>query len=179
MGGTLRKTRSGDACSILFLIFAASALSAAQPLPVPASASSIGTRRGWNVFLAEPCADTVSAKLGDVVPAIRRTLEADEWRIERADVRTGEVRTRWKELHHPLVRMLMGRIEARCAVDARPFQSGETIVIFQGGIAAKEHIEDNPGLVLAKRAYRNAARDWRTELRADLARRNELRVEAR
>ncbi|MGH7682368.1 MAG: hypothetical protein ACRENN_10335 [Candidatus Eiseniibacteriota bacterium] len=132
------------------------------------TSQQIGERRGWNVYLAEACADTVPAEIDDVVGAVRRTLEADQWHIEHADASTGHVVTRWKKIQHPLARLLLGPVEARCAVAAIPFGPGLTIVMFQGGIASRDDIAQNPGLVLAKRAYRNAARDWQADLLADL-----------
>ena len=136
----------------------------------------IGTRKGWNVFLADACTDTLAAPLNDVVPSVEWTLKADDWRIDHTDAARGDVLTSWKRIQHPLAKMLLGHIEGRCAVWLRPLDDARTVVTIQGGIASRQDISANPALVLAQHAYRNATRDWQRELRSDLSARQELRA---
>ncbi len=136
----------------------------------PTTADAIGTRRGWTVTLAEPCADTIRAPWNDVMPAVGRTFEADHWRIEKKDLRNGVIVTSWKPIQHALVRLVVGKIEARCAVTARPLDPDRTVVVFQAGIASRKSIAQNPALGLAKSASQKASQNWQKKLRADLVR---------
>ncbi|MGE5175961.1 MAG: hypothetical protein ACM3JJ_06245 [Hyphomicrobiales bacterium] len=156
------------AVSLLALTGAAPAPPAATPDP-PDTAGAIGSRHGWIVSLAEPCRDTLDAPAPDVVQAAERCLEADDWHVDTRDRDRGDLVTRWKELKHPLARILMGHVEARCAVAVRPIEDGRTMVVFQGAIASRETLEGNPAYRLAMKQYRNAAHGWQREVRGDLA----------
>jgi hypothetical protein len=136
----------------------------------PNTAAEIGTRRGWFVILAEPCADTLSYPWQEVIPAVEQTLRADHWRIQRADPGAGVILTQWKRIRHPLVRLFAGGVEARCAVNIRALNPTRTLVVFQGGLASRRDLGRSAALGLAQRAYRNASRDWRDELRAEVRR---------
>ena len=124
--------------------------------------------------LAEPCADTLPVPWNDVMPAMERTFEADHWRIERKDMRNGTIVTSWKPIQHALVRLVAGKIEARCAATARPLEPERTVVVFQAGIASRKNITHNPAFGLAKGAYEKASRNWQKKLRADLIRHHAL-----
>ncbi|HKW50103.1 MAG TPA: hypothetical protein VJQ53_00050 [Candidatus Eisenbacteria bacterium] len=138
------------------------------------AADEIGTRSGWSVTLAEPCADTLPVPRDDVLPAVERTFEADHWRIQKKDPRNGVVVTAWKPIQHVLVKLVAGKIEARCAVTVRPLERDRTIVVFQAGIASRKSIAHNPGFGMAKGAYQKASRNWQKKLRADLIRHHKL-----
>lgn len=147
---------------------------AAPPEPDPASqppdtARAIGDRHGWVISLAEPCRDTLDARVPDVVGAAVRCLQADDWHVETRDRGRGDLVTAWKELHHPLARILMGRVDARCAVAVRSIDDGRTMVVFQGALASREPLDGNPALRLAMNKYRDAAHGWQREVRGDLA----------
>lgn len=141
----------------------------------PSAAAEIGTRPGWNVILAEPCADTLPVPWKKVMPAVERTFEADNWRIERKDPWNGAVVTRWKPIHHALVTSLAGKIEARCAVSVRELRHDRTLVVFQAGIASRKDLSHSPALGFAKRASRKASQKWQEKLRADLSRHGALK----
>lgn len=145
----------------------------------PDTARAIGDRNGWIVSLAVPCRDTLDAPLPDVVGAAVRCLEADDWRVEKGDRARGDLVTAWKELRHPMAKILMGRVDARCAVAVRPIEDGRTMVVFQGALASRESLEGNPALRLAMNKYRDAAHDWQREVRGDLAIRRLLSDKAR
>ena len=108
------------------------------------------------------------------MPAAERTFEADHWHIEKKDLRNGTIVTSWKPIQHALVRLVAGKIEARCAATARPLEQGRTIVVFQAAIASRKSIAHNPAFGLAKGAYRKASRNWQKKLRADLIRHGAL-----
>jgi hypothetical protein len=136
----------------------------------PSTAAEIGTRRGWNVILAEPCTDTLTVPWRTVFPAAERTFKADNWQIESKDPRNGAIVTTWKPIRHPLVRLFAGKIEARCAVNVTPLGPSRTLVVFQGGIASRDEIEHSPAMGFAKHAYQKASRRWQEKLRADILR---------
>jgi len=140
----------------------------------PSTAHEIGTRRGWNVTLAEPGADTLPAPQSVVMPAVERTFAAEQWRIQKKDPRNGVVVTGWKPIQHALVRLVAGKIEARCAVIVRPLNADRTIVVFQAGLASRKSIAHNPAFGLAKGASQKASRNWQEKLRADLIRHHAL-----
>jgi len=108
------------------------------------------------------------------MPAVERTFEADRWRVQKRDPRNGVVVTAWKPIQHALVRLIAGKIEARCAVTVRPLEPGRTVVVFQAAISSRKNIEHNPAFGLAKGAYQKASRNWQKKLRADLARHGAL-----
>ena len=138
---------------------------------LPNTAAQIGTRRGWNVFLAEPCSDTLPAPWREVIPAVKPTFQSEDWRVQRSNLEKGDFVTSWKPIRHILVRLFAGRIEARCAVSIRPIDPSRTLVVFQGGIASRRDIAHSPALRSAKNAYRKACRDWQGKLRAEVMRR--------
>ncbi len=149
---------------------------AGAPADASDTASAIGTRKGWKVYLADACSDTLSAAMPDILPSVERTLKADDWRIEHSDASRGDVVTSWKRIQHPLAKILLGKVEARCAVTLRPLDPRRTVVTIQGGISSREDVSANPALVLARHAYRNATQVWQRELRNDLTAHRELVV---
>ncbi len=149
---------------------------AGAPADPSDTASEIGTRKGWKVYLADACSDTLAAAMPDILPSVERTLKADDWRIEHSDASRGDVVTSWKRIQHPLAKILLGKVEARCAVTLRPLDPRRTVVTIQGGISSREDVSANPALVLARHAYRNATQVWQRELRNDLTARRELVV---
>ncbi|HEX7078158.1 MAG TPA: hypothetical protein VF363_07045 [Candidatus Eisenbacteria bacterium] len=173
------------ALRILPLALALLAGSGASPASVdglaePAdTARAIGGRSGWIVSLAEPCRDTLAAPAADVIDAAERCLEADDWRVQSRDRSQGDLVTGWKEFHHPLARLLLGRVDARCAVAIRSLDDERTLVVFQGALASRERLDGNPAFTLAMHKYRDAARDWQREVRGDLSIRRVLRADAR
>ena len=166
----------------LRIVLAASLLAAIATLAgcghegPPNAADQIGTRRGWNVFLAEPCSDTLSFPWREVVSAVEPTFRAEDWHIQRANRERGDFLTAWKPIRHALVRIFMGKIEARCAVSVRPLGSNRTLVVFQGGIASRRDIARSPALQSAKNTYRKACSDWQDKLRAEVLRRRANRA---
>lgn len=164
------------AAALFFLPVLPLAVLAGASADASDTAGEIGTRKGWRVYLADACSDTLAASVPDIIPSVERTLKADEWRIDHADASRGDVVTSWKRIQHPLARILLGKIEARCAVVVRPLDPRRTVVTIQGGIASREDVSANPALVLARHAYRNATLGWQRELRDDLTAHRELVV---
>lgn len=136
--------------------------------PGPDGLPQATPRHPWKVFSGAPRVDTLSCTSGDVLPAARRALEADRWEIFTVDASRGEMVTRWKALHHPLLWLFMGKVRARCTVNVRPLGPGRTRVEFRGDLASHHDLKGNPMLGAAKRAYAKAARDWAGEVRQDL-----------
>ncbi len=164
------------AAAFFFLPALPVAALAGPPGDASDAASEIGSRKGWNVYLADACSDTLAAAVPDIIPSVERTLKADDWRIEHSDASRGNVVTSWKRIQHPLAKILLGKVEARCAVVLRPLDARRTVVTIQGGIASREDVSANPALVLARHAYRSATQVWQRELRDDLTAHRELVV---
>ena len=109
------------------------------------------------------------------MPAVKRTFESEDWRIEWKDPSDGVIVTAWKPIRHFLVRTFVGKIEARCAVTIRPLGPDRTLVVFQAAIASRKSLENNRALGLAKRSGQKASRKWQEKLRADLVRHHVLK----
>ena len=125
-------------------------------------------RHPWKSLPGAPRVDTLSFPARDVIPAARRALEADRWKIFTMDAARGEIVTTWKALRHPLLWLFMGTVHARCTVNIRPLGPDRTRMVFQGDLASHRDLKRNPMLGAAKRAYAKAARDWAGDVRQDL-----------
>jgi len=84
------------------------------------------------------------------------------------DPSTGQIVTCWKPLHHFLVRLFAGRVEARCFADVEPLGDQGSTVTFRGALSTKHSLEGNPILPFAKRTYREAAFNWHNDMRLAL-----------
>jgi len=125
----------------------------------------------WHFFGSEQHVDTLLFDFHDVVPASRRQFEADEWIVFQVHVRDDDaasVVTRWKQIHHPLIWLFMGKTMARCLVELSAAGPGHTRVSFRAELASHHKLEGNPMLPAAKKAYAKAARNWIRDTTADL-----------
>lgn len=122
----------------------------------------------WRFLRGDARVDTMPFRLQDLVPAASRQLETDNWTIFIEQPARGVVVTRWKQIHHPLVWLFMGKTMARVTVQMRSINDNRTQVVFRGDIASHRNLEDNPMLPAAKRAYAKAAFNWRRDVTNDL-----------
>lgn len=124
-----------------------------------------------HVVMAGGAQDTLSYDWQQVFPVAIAELEKDHWIIQRADTTspTRRLVTRWKPLKHPLARLFLGGVMARCVVDLEPLADGRTVVRMQGGLASAQDIEGNPGYPAAQSTYRRAAEKWLADVRQALA----------
>jgi hypothetical protein len=112
--------------------------------------------------------DTLPFDWRDVYPVAIAELEASDWTIQRADTVARRVVTHWKPMKHPLARILLGSVMARCVVDVLPLADGRTELTIQGGLASASDIERNPGYGAAKAVYRGATQRWAGRVLATL-----------
>jgi len=119
----------------------------------------------WKLLSGTPRVDTLSFTLRDIIPVARRQFETDRWEIFTVDADRGEIVTRWKPMHHALLRLFMGHVSARCTLTMQPLGGDRTRMVFRADLASHRNLEGNPMLGPAKRAYAKAARDYVTEVR--------------
>ena len=126
-----------------------------------------------HVFFGEVRADTVQATPEEVFPEAVKAFTDDGW-AAKLDTLHSVVVTEWREYHHPLAKLLYGKLMARCEVEIKPIDGHRTALFFRGGIASPSDIESNPAFGLAKAAYYEAVvgyyRDLHTGLTERLAR---------
>jgi hypothetical protein len=149
----------------LFILTGACVFSVTAPAfagaPAPASKA--------RVVLGEMRADTLEATPQEVRPAAERALTRDHWVISPSST-NARVVTEWKEFHHPLARLLVGKLCARCVVDILALDDRLTIVRFQGGLASPDGgMEENPVFAVAQSSYRVAVQDFYHDLTAGIA----------
>ena len=174
MGGLSRGMLQTGTFSLILIASLPPPVLARDGPPGPDGLPRAAPRHPWKLFSGTPRTDTLSFPSSDVIPAARRALEADQWEIFTLDTGRGEMVTRWKALHHPLLWLFMGKAEARCTVTFRPLGPSRTRVVFQGDLASHHDLKGNPMLGTAKRAYAKAARKWAAEVRQDLSDRRRL-----
>jgi len=141
----------------------------------PDGLPSTGVKHPWKLFPAEARVDTLPFPIPDLVPAARREFESDNWTIFVEEPSQGLVVTRWKQIHHPLLWLLMGKTFARVTVQMRPVDANRTQVVFRGDLASHRSFEGSPVLPAARRAYAKAASNWRRNVTADLTSRGASR----
>jgi len=112
------------------------------------------------VAFAGASRDTLPFDWRDVYPVAIAQLTANDWTIQRADTVTRRVVTRWKPMKHPLARIFLGSVMARCVVDVLPLADGRTELTIQGGLASDSDIEGSAGYAAAKAVYRGATERW-------------------
>lgn len=132
------------AISVILLAFLPRPGLAHNGPPGPDGLPQAAPRHAWKIFTGAPCADTLAAGWRDVLPAARRALEADNWKIFTADTARGEMVTCWKALHHPLLWLFMGKVKARCTVEIRPLGPFRTRMVFEGALASHHNLEGSP-----------------------------------
>jgi len=119
----------------------------------------------WKLFVGAPRVDTLSFAERDVIPVARRQFIADRWQIFTLDPGRGQIVTKWKQMHHPLLLLFMGHVNARCTVTMQPLDRNRTRMVFQADLASHRDLQGNPMLGAAKRAYATAAHNYVAEVR--------------
>lgn len=122
----------------------------------------------WGLLMGEASADTLTVAPKNAFQAAIEALRQDSWQVFLADSSTGQIVTCWKPLHHFLVRLFAGRVEARCFADVEPLGDQGSTVTFRGALSTKHSLEGNPILPFAKRTYREAALNWHNDMRLAL-----------
>jgi len=136
--------------------------------PGPDGLPRTNPKHPWRLFSGSPRVDTLSFAPRDVLQAARKQFESDRWQIFSLDPSRGEIVTRWKPMHHPLLLIFMGHVNARCTVTLQPLDRNRTRMVFRGDLTSHRDLEGNPMLGAAKRAYAKAARNYVTEMRRSL-----------
>lgn len=156
MKGVGLRTLTFSLIGILVTVGAAPAGAAQRPQERP------------HVFFGEVKADTVQAPLQDVYPEAIKAFTDDGW-AAKLDTLHSVVATEWREFHHPLAKLLYGKLMARCEVEIKPLDARRTVLFFRGGIASPSDIESNPAFGLAKAAYYEAVQGYYRDLHTGLA----------
>jgi len=171
-------TRSFGLCLLSLVLMAA--------LPVPAQAKDgppgpdglpvAHSKHPWNTFMGTPRVDTLSFTPSDVLPVARRQIENDQWEVFAAD--QGTIVTRWKAMHHPLLLLFVGHVNARCTVTLEPLGNDRTRMVFRADLASHGNLEESPFLGRAKSAYAKAANNYFANVRYSLSTRSVPRPRA-
>jgi len=122
----------------------------------------------WNLTVGDALSDTLNVPMADALNAGRWVLAHDQWVIEPADSASARFVTRWKVVHHPLVRFVTGDARVRIAVSMRALSATRTEVSMQGGIATETNLSGSPVLGLARTAGEHEIRGYFEEVRARL-----------
>ena len=162
-------SRTPLAILLMFFAFLPGQALAHDGPPGPDGLPEASSRHAWKYFQGASRADTVAAAWREVLPAARRALEEDDWTIFTSDTARGELVTTWKALHHPLLWLFVGKVEARCTVEVRSLGPCRTRIALQGALASHHDIESSPIFGRAKRAYATAARKFHGVVRQDLS----------
>ena len=133
--------------------------------PGPDGLPATDPKKPWKMFQGTPRVDTLFYAERDVIPAARHQFLSDQWQIFSLDADRGRIVTMWKPMHHPLLMLFMGHVNARCTVTIKPLDRNRTRMVFQGDLASHRDLHGNPMLGAAKRAYAKAALNYVTEMR--------------
>jgi len=152
---------------VLFLFIAAlpATARAKQDPPGPDGLPATDPKHPWKIFSGTPRVDTLLFAPQDIVPVACRQFQNDRWQVFILDVARGRIVTRWKPIHHPLLFLFMGHVNARCTVMLQPLGPNRTRIVFQGDLASHRDLRGNPMLGAAKSAYAKAAHNYVTEVR--------------
>lgn len=153
---------------LLPLLFLALPAWSGQAAPVDAVSDGLPPskpKQTWQIFTGKPTITTLAYPPNDVMPAARRQLEKDNWEIYTQDDAGGQIVTRWKPMHHAVVWLFMGHVNARCTVTMERVGANLTRMVFRGDLAARHDLHDNPMIGRAERAYAKGARDYANEVR--------------
>jgi hypothetical protein len=119
----------------------------------------------WKIFVGVPSVTNLAYLPHDVLPVARKQLEKDNWEIFIQDSAHCQLVTRWKPMHHALVWLFMGKLNARCTVNLERVGPNLTRMTFQADLASRKDLHDNPMIGRAERAYAKGARDYANEVR--------------
>ena len=119
----------------------------------------------WKYVLGVPQVYTLAFAPRDVLPAALHQFQRDHWLIYATDARDGRIITLWKPMRHPLVRLFMGSVHARCTVTMKPLGRTGTRMIFQGDLASHRDLQRNPMFGAAQHEYVKGARQYAAEVR--------------
>jgi hypothetical protein len=136
--------------------------------PGPDGLPPADPQKPWKLFSGSPHVDTLSFALPEVLPVARRQFVVDQWQILSVDERRGRIVTKWKQMHHPLLLLFMGHVNARCTVTMQPLDRNRTRMVFRADMASHRDMRGNAMFGAAKRAYAKAALNYVTEVRGYL-----------
>jgi hypothetical protein len=140
-------------------------ITSASAEPVSDGLPPSTSKQTWQIFTGKPTITNLAYAPRDVIPAACRQLEKDKWEIYHVDESRGEIVTRWKSMHHALVWLFMGHVNARCTVTMERIGPNLTRMVFRGDLASRHDLHDNPMIGRAERAYAKGARDYANEVR--------------
>ena len=141
----------------------------------PDGLPSTSAKHPWKLLPGDARVDTLPFPVPELVPAARREFESDHWTISVEQPNEGLVVTRWKQIHHPLLWLFVGKTMARVTVQMRALDANRTQVVFRGDLASHHSFQGSPILPAARRAYSKAASNWRRNVTKDLTSREASR----
>jgi hypothetical protein len=157
--------RIGLILPLLFLGVLSSSWQAASAASVSDGLPPSKPKQTWQIFTGKPSITNLAYAPNDVMPAARRQLEKDNWEIYTQDESRGRIVTRWKPMHHALVWLFMGHVNARCTVTMERVGPNLTRMVFQADLASRHDLHDNPMIGRAESAYAKGARNYANEVR--------------
>lgn len=131
------------------------------------TAAQAATPPKGHLYVSEGRADTLVATPAEVFPAAEKALTDDRW-VLSGNTEPHKIVTQWKEFRHPLARLVMGNLHARCVVDIQALDETRTVVRFRSGLASDKDIESNPAFGLAQTTFRNAVDGFYRDLAAGI-----------
>ena len=160
--------RAGIVLSLILIAALPSLALAKKDPPRPDGLPATDAKHPWKMLPGAPRVDTLSFALNEIVPVACRQFERDHWQIYVVDAQRGRIVTRWKPIHHPLLFLFMGHVNARCTVTIQALGPARSRLVFQGDLASHRDLRGNAMLGAAKKAYANGARNYVKEVRAYL-----------
>jgi hypothetical protein len=97
--------------------------------------------------------------------AVLAALKDDRWVLTANGGCADSVLTEWKSINTPLVRVLIGKITARCLVTVSPLDDVRTIVTIRGAMMTKGDITQSSAFPTAQRAWHRTARKYLRDVR--------------
>lgn len=170
--------RTGFVLILLVVALPGPALAEDGP-PGPDGLPATSAKHPWKRFHGEPHLDTLSFAFHDVLPAARRQFTTDHWTLftETAKGDSGVlILTKWKQLHHPLLWIFVGKTMAQYSVQMEPVGLARTRVVFQADLASHHKMEGNPMIAPAKLAYAKAFRKWMKDMTKEMTSVPQLRA---
>ncbi len=124
-----------------------------------------GEEWGEGAYITQACSDTVMADASSVRAAALRALEHDRWILAGDSCPHDGFLTQWKTINTPLVRVLIGKITARCLVTVEPLDDERSAVSIRAAMMTKNDITRSPAFPTAQRAWHRTARKYLRDVR--------------
>jgi hypothetical protein len=163
-----RGRRAGFVLSLILIAALPSPALAKKDPPRPDGLPATDAKHPWRFLPGVPRVDTLAYTPREIIPVACQQFGRDKWQIYAVDAPRGRIVTRWKPIHHPLLFLFMGHVNAQCTVTIQPLGPARSRLVFQGDLASHRDLRGNAMLGAAKKAYATGARNYVKEVRAYL-----------